>query len=209
MKPKTLFDKIWDSHLVEKQDDGTCLIYIDRHLVHEVTSPQAFEGLRNTGRVVRKPSHTFAVADHNVPTSDRSNGIKNKESRIQVFEGVCISKKNAGLNSSFTVRKISYGEGIERILPLFSPQINKIEVVKVGSVRRSKLCYLRKRSGKSARIAEKNVATPINKELEKNNNTPPKQSNLNKVSDDNKGTNDIVNKANISADEKEKVDEKK
>ena len=64
MKPKTLFDKIWDSHLVEKQDDGTCLIYIDRHLVHEVTSPQAFEGLRNTGRVVRKPSHTFAVADH-------------------------------------------------------------------------------------------------------------------------------------------------
>ena len=84
MKPKTLFDKIWDSHLVEKQDDGTCLIYIDRHLVHEVTSPQAFEGLRNTGRVVRKPSHTFAVADHNVPTSDRSKGIKNKESRIQV-----------------------------------------------------------------------------------------------------------------------------
>ncbi len=84
MKPKTLFDKIWNSHLVEKQDDGTCLIYIDRHLVHEVTSPQAFEGLRNTGRVVRKPSHTFAVADHNVPTSDRSNGIKNKESRIQV-----------------------------------------------------------------------------------------------------------------------------
>ena len=84
MKPKTLFDKIWDSHLVEKQDDGTCLIYIDRHLVHEVTSPQAFEGLRNSGRVVRKPSHTFAVADHNVPTSDRSNGIKNKESRIQV-----------------------------------------------------------------------------------------------------------------------------
>ena len=84
MKPKTLFDKIWDSHLVEKQNDGTCLIYIDRHLVHEVTSPQAFEGLRNTGRVVRKPSHTFAVADHNVPTSDRSKGIKNKESRIQV-----------------------------------------------------------------------------------------------------------------------------
>ena len=84
MKPKTLFDKIWDSHLVEKQGDGTCLIYIDRHLVHEVTSPQAFEGLRNSGRVVRKPSHTFAVADHNVPTSDRSNGIMNKESRIQV-----------------------------------------------------------------------------------------------------------------------------
>ena len=208
MKPKTLFDKIWDSHLVEKQNDGTCLIYIDRHLVHEVTSPQAFEGLRNTGRVVRKPSHTFAVADHNVPTSDRSKGIENRESRIQVFEGVCISKKNAGLNSSFTVRKISYGEGIERILPLFSPQINKIEVVKVGSVRRSKLYYLRKRSGKSARIAEKNIATPIDKELDKNNNTSPKQANLNKVSDDNKTTKDIVTDSNISLEEKEKVDEK-
>ncbi len=84
MKPKTLFDKIWDSHLVDKQDDGTCLIYIDRHLVHEVTSPQAFEGLRNTKRKVRKPRQTFAVADHNVPTTDRSNGIENLESRIQV-----------------------------------------------------------------------------------------------------------------------------
>ncbi len=84
MKPRTLFDKIWESHLVDEQEDGTCLIYIDRHLVHEVTSPQAFEGLRNSGRVVRKPKYTFAVADHNVPTSDRSGGIKNKESRIQV-----------------------------------------------------------------------------------------------------------------------------
>ena len=71
-----------------------------------------------------------------------------EKERIQVFEGVCIAKKNAGLNSSFTVRKISYGEGIERVLPLFSPQINKIELVKSGSVRRSKLYYLRKRSGK-------------------------------------------------------------
>ncbi len=84
MKPQTIFDKIWKSHLVEKQQDGTCLIYIDRHLVHEVTSPQAFEGLRNSNRKVRKPRHTFAVADHNVPTSDRSKGIKNKDSRIQV-----------------------------------------------------------------------------------------------------------------------------
>ncbi|MFL2661025.1 MAG: 3-isopropylmalate dehydratase large subunit [Alphaproteobacteria bacterium] len=84
MKPETLFDKIWNSHLVEKQDDGTCLIYIDRHLVHEVTSPQAFEGLRNAKRQVRNPKKTFAVADHNVPTSDRSNGIENLESRIQV-----------------------------------------------------------------------------------------------------------------------------
>ena len=83
-KPKTLFDKIWANHLVDQQDDGTCLIYIDRHLVHEVTSPQAFEGLRNTNRKVRRPKSTFAVADHNVPTSDRSKGIENKESRIQV-----------------------------------------------------------------------------------------------------------------------------
>ena len=82
--PKTLFDKIWLNHLVHKQDDGTSLIYIDRHLVHEVTSPQAFEGLRNNNREVRKPQYTFAVADHNVPTSDRSKGIKNKDSRIQV-----------------------------------------------------------------------------------------------------------------------------
>ena len=83
-KPQTLFDKIWNNHLVDKQEDGTCLIYIDRHLVHEVTSPQAFEGLRNNKRNVRRPENTFAVADHNVPTSDRSQGIKNEESRIQV-----------------------------------------------------------------------------------------------------------------------------
>ena len=82
--PKTLFDKIWDAHLVHRQEDGTCLIYIDRHLVHEVTSPQAFEGLRNAGRKVRSPERTLAVADHNVPTTDRSVGIEDSESRIQV-----------------------------------------------------------------------------------------------------------------------------
>jgi len=82
--PKTLFDKIWDAHLVNQDDDGTCLIYIDRHLVHEVTSPQAFEGLRNAGRSVRAPERTLAVADHNVPTSDRAMGIADTESRIQV-----------------------------------------------------------------------------------------------------------------------------
>jgi len=82
--PKTLFDKIWDAHVVHRQDDGTCLIYIDRHLVHEVTSPQAFEGLRNSGRKVRAPHRTLAVADHNVPTTDRSAGIEDEESRIQV-----------------------------------------------------------------------------------------------------------------------------
>lgn len=82
--PRTLFDKIWDSHLVDQQDDGTCLIYIDRHLVHEVTSPQAFEGLRMTGRTVRRPEATLAVPDHNVPTEGRANGISDEESRIQV-----------------------------------------------------------------------------------------------------------------------------
>jgi len=80
----TLFDKIWASHLIERQEDGTCLIYIDRHLVHEVTSPQAFEGLRMAGRSVRAPKATLAVADHNVPTTDRSQGIADPESALQV-----------------------------------------------------------------------------------------------------------------------------
>ena len=110
--PKTLFDKIWENHLVHRQDDGTCLIYIDRHLVHEVTSPQA-------------------------------------------FEGVCIARKNAGLNSSFTVRKISYGEGVERIFPLYSPRLTSVELVRSGDVRRAKLYYLRGRRGKAARISER------------------------------------------------------
>ncbi len=83
-KPRTLFDKIWQSHLVEREDDGTCLIYIDRHLVHEVTSPQAFEGLRIAGRQVRRPDLTLAVADHNTPTTDISEGIAEEDSRIQV-----------------------------------------------------------------------------------------------------------------------------
>ena len=83
-QPRTLFDKIWDSHVVDRQDDGTCLIYIDRHLVHEVTSPQAFEGLRLAGRPVHRPAATLAVPDHNVPTSDRSKGIDDEQSRIQV-----------------------------------------------------------------------------------------------------------------------------
>ena len=81
---KTLYDKIFDEHVVHTQPDGTCLLYIDRHLVHEVTSPQAFEGLRLSGRKVRAPNKTLAVVDHNVPTSDRSQGIDDKESRIQV-----------------------------------------------------------------------------------------------------------------------------
>ncbi len=82
--PRTLYDKIWDDHLVHEQDDGTCLLYVDRHLVHEVTSPQAFEGLRLTGRTPRAPEKTLAVVDHNVPTTDRSKGIDDPESRLQV-----------------------------------------------------------------------------------------------------------------------------
>jgi 3-isopropylmalate/(R)-2-methylmalate dehydratase large subunit len=80
----TLYDKIWNSHIVDEQEDGTCLIYIDRHLVHEVTSPQAFEGLRKNGRGVHRTDLTLAVADHNVPTTNRSGVIKDKESRIQI-----------------------------------------------------------------------------------------------------------------------------
>jgi 3-isopropylmalate/(R)-2-methylmalate dehydratase large subunit len=83
--PKTIYDKIWDAHVAHAADDGTCLLYIDRHLVHEVTSPQAFEGLRISGRAVRAPDKTIAVPDHNVPTTvDREGGIDNEESRIQV-----------------------------------------------------------------------------------------------------------------------------
>ncbi|MEQ1653901.1 MAG: aconitase family protein, partial [Hyphomicrobium sp.] len=81
---KTLYDKIFDDHIVDRAADGTCLLYIDRHLVHEVTSPQAFEGLRMAGRKVRAPEKTLAVVDHNVPTTDRSKGIADDQSRIQV-----------------------------------------------------------------------------------------------------------------------------
>ncbi|MGV8833864.1 MAG: 3-isopropylmalate dehydratase large subunit [Devosia sp.] len=83
-KARTLYDKIWDDHLVQNNEDGTSLLYIDRHLVHEVTSPQAFEGLRLNGRKVRHPERTLAVVDHNVPTSDRTHGIDNPESKLQV-----------------------------------------------------------------------------------------------------------------------------
>ena len=82
--PRTLYDKIWDDHIVDRQEDGTCLLYVDRHLVHEVTSPQAFEALRLAGRPVRAPQKTLAVVDHNVPTSDRRAGIADPESRMQV-----------------------------------------------------------------------------------------------------------------------------
>jgi len=82
--PYTIYDKIWNEHLVHEQEDGTSLLFVDRHLIHEVTSPQAFEGLRNSKRKVRQPKLTLAVADHNVPTTDRSKGISDQESKIQV-----------------------------------------------------------------------------------------------------------------------------
>tara|TARA_B100000902_G_scaffold314197_1_gene304868 strand:- start:515 stop:1918 length:1404 start_codon:yes stop_codon:yes gene_type:complete len=82
--PETLYDKIWNQHLVHQQDDGTSLLFVDRHLIHEVTSPQAFEGLRNSKRKVRQPNLTLAVVDHNIPTTDRSKGIDDIDSKIQV-----------------------------------------------------------------------------------------------------------------------------
>ncbi len=82
--PYTIYDKIWNEHLVHQQEDGTSLLFVDRHLIHEVTSPQAFEGLRSSNRKVRQPKLTLAVADHNVPTTDRTKGISDKESKIQV-----------------------------------------------------------------------------------------------------------------------------
>jgi len=96
--PKTLYDKIWDAHVVDQADDGTCLLYIDRHLVHEVTSPQAFEGLRLAGRKVRAPEKTIAVPDHNVPTTaGREIRIDNEESRIQV-EALDRNARDFGIN---------------------------------------------------------------------------------------------------------------
>ncbi|SHJ03315.1 3-isopropylmalate dehydratase large subunit [Wenxinia saemankumensis] len=98
MSPKTLYDKIWDAHVVHEAEDGTCLLYIDRHLVHEVTSPQAFEGLRMAGRTVRAPGRTIAVPDHNVPTTpDRIRGGMNEESRIQV-EALDRNAKDFGIH---------------------------------------------------------------------------------------------------------------
>jgi 3-isopropylmalate/(R)-2-methylmalate dehydratase large subunit len=99
MSPKTLYDKIWDAHVAHEADDGTCLLYIDRHLVHEVTSPQAFEGLRMTGRTVRAPEKTIAVPDHNVPTTlDRANAsTMTEDSRIQV-EALDTNAKEFGLH---------------------------------------------------------------------------------------------------------------
>ena len=94
--PRTLYDKIWDDHIVDQQPDGTCLLYIDRHLVHEVTSPQAFEALRLSGRKVHAPEKTLAVVDHNIPTSDRRAGIEDEESRIQI-ETIARNSRDFGI----------------------------------------------------------------------------------------------------------------
>ena len=116
MTARTLYDKIFDDHVADRQDDGTCLLYIDRHLVHEVTSPQAFEGLRMAGRKVRHPEKTLAVVDHNVPTSpDRKLGIKNEESRIQV-EALA---KNA---ADFNVEYYSENDPRQGIVHIVGPE---------------------------------------------------------------------------------------
>ena len=113
--PKTLFDKIWDSHLVDKQEDGTCLIYIDRHIIHEITSAQAFDGLREAGRKPRRPECTLMVADHNVPTSDRSKPIENEESRIQIE----LLEKNA---KEFDLPFIDYRDIRQGIVHVIGPE---------------------------------------------------------------------------------------
>ena len=112
---RTLFDKIWDAHVVDEQDEGTCLIYIDRHLVHEVTSPQAFEGLRVAGRSVRQLDGTLAVADHNIPTKDRSAGILDETARIQVET----LEKNV---AEFNVPYVSLSDVRQGIVHIIGPE---------------------------------------------------------------------------------------
>ena len=113
--PNTLYDKIWNDHLVDQQDDGTALLFVDRHLVHEVTSPQAFEGLRNSNRKVRHPKLTLAVADHNVPTTDRSKGISDEESKIQVdtLESNC---------KEFGIQLFGMGDKRQGIVHIIGPE---------------------------------------------------------------------------------------
>ncbi|MFD0916693.1 3-isopropylmalate dehydratase large subunit [Pseudahrensia aquimaris] len=115
MAGTTLYDKIWNDHLVHEAEDGTALLYIDRHLVHEVTSPQAFEGLRMTNRTVRAPEKTLAVVDHNIPTTNRANGIENEESRIQV-EALA---KNA---AEFNVEYFSETDNRQGIVHIIGPE---------------------------------------------------------------------------------------
>jgi len=113
--PQTLYDKIWNEHLVHKQEDGTSLLFVDRHLIHEVTSPQAFEGLRNSNRKVRQPKLTLAVADHNVPTTDRSKGIDDEDSKIQVDT----LEKNC---KEFGIELFGMNDKRQGIVPIIGPE---------------------------------------------------------------------------------------
>ena len=113
--PHTLYDKIWNEHIVHQQDDGITLLYVDRHLIHEVTSPQAFEGLRLSKRKVRKPNLTLAVADHNVPTTNRSKGIDDKESKIQVEE----LEKNC---KEFDIKLFGMNDNRQGIVHIIGPE---------------------------------------------------------------------------------------
>ena len=113
--PQTLYDKIWNEHIVHQQDDGIILLYVDRHLIHEVTSPQAFEGLRLSKRKVRKPNLTLAVADHNVPTTNRSKGIDDKESKIQVEE----LEKNC---KEFDIKLFGMNDNRQGIVHIIGPE---------------------------------------------------------------------------------------
>src|SRR6059058_809681 len=115
-RPRTLYQKIWDAHVVARRDDGTCLIYIDRHLVHEVTSPQAFDGLRAAGRKVRRPDLTMATEDHNVPTLDILAPIADPISRAQV-EAL---RKNA---AEFGIRLAPMGDRDQGIVHVIGPQL--------------------------------------------------------------------------------------
>jgi 3-isopropylmalate/(R)-2-methylmalate dehydratase large subunit len=114
-KPQTLFEKIWNDHLVEQTEDGSCLLYVDRQLIHEVTSPQAFEGLRLSGRKVRRPEAQLAVADHNVPTKDRDKGIAEEDSRVQVET----LEKNA---SDFGITYYGMGDLRQGIVHIIGPE---------------------------------------------------------------------------------------
>ena len=111
----TLYDKIWNEHLVHQQEDGTSLLFVDRHLIHEVTSPQAFEGLRTSNRKVRQPNLTLAVADHNVPTTDRTEGILDEESKIQVDT----LEKNC---KEFGIRLFGMGDKRQGIVHIIGPE---------------------------------------------------------------------------------------
>ena len=158
------------------------------------------------------------TAKKNIPNFRAGDTIKvnvkvleGERSRIQAFEGICIARKNSGLNSSFTVRKISYGEGIERIFPFFSNIVDSIEIIRQGNVKRAKLYYLRNRSGKSTRIADKNrgkeidqyaITTGQNEETISNNNDKVKEE------DSNQENNKIMAKEENKKSQKNQVENK-